>query len=64
LYQYESNTVIRNEKFNIMLAIKSCFKLDHINDKYFGKEMKIHSVQINKSDIKFFKPFRYNGKKD
>ena len=47
-----------------MLAIKSCFKLDHINDKYFGKEMKIHSVQINKSDIKFFKPFRYNGKKD
>jgi len=47
-----------------MLAIKGCFKLDHINDKYFRKEMKMHSVRINKSDIKYSEPFRYNGKKD
>jgi hypothetical protein len=47
-----------------MEAIKGCFKLEHINDKYFRKEMKIHSVQINKPDVKFSEPFKYNGKKE
>ena len=47
-----------------MLAMKGCFKLEHINDKYFRKEVKIHSVQINKPDIKFCEPFRCKGKKD
>jgi hypothetical protein len=47
-----------------MLAIKGCFELDNINDKYFRKEVKIHLVRINKSKIEFPEPFRYDGNKD